>query len=185
MALAAVPLPYGLRDVKIQKLSDDGTSLVGGQIDLPYARTFSFTETEDFEELRGDDSQVATHGAGPIVEWELESGGVSFEAVSAMYGGTVITDGTTGVDLRKRWRKLKTDQRPYFRVEGQSISDSGGDVHGIVYRCKATDNLEGSFEDGSFFLTGASGQGMGNLIPGPDLDALFDFVQNEAVTAIV
>lgn len=184
MALAAVPLPYGLRDVKIQKLTDDGTATVGGLIDLPYSRTFNFKETEDFEELRGDDSQVATHGAGPIVEWELESGGVSFEAVSAMYGGTVITDGTTGVDLRKRWRKLKTDMRPYFRVTGQSISDSGGDVHGVVYRCKATDDLEGEFSDGSFFLTSGKGQGMGNLIPGPDFDALYDFIQHEAVTAI-
>lgn len=184
MALAAVPLPYGLRDVKIQKLSDDGTTLVGSQIDLPYARTFSFSETEDFEELRGDDSQVATHGAGPIVEWELESGGISFEAVSAMYGGTVTTSGVSP-NLRKRWRKLSTDMRPYFRVEGQSISDSGGDVHGIVYRCKATDNMEGEFSDGSFFLTGGSGQGMGNLIAGPDFNSLFDFVQNETVTPIV
>lgn len=184
MALAAVPLPYGLRDVKIQKLSDDGTALVGGQIDLPYARTFSFAETEEFEELRGDDTQVATHGAGPIVEWELESGGISFEAMSAMYGGTVTTTGVTP-NLRKRWRKLTTDIRPYFRVEGQSISDSGGDVHGIVYRCKATDNMEGEFSDGSFFLSSGSGQGMGNLIAGADLDSLYDFVQNETVTAIV
>lgn len=184
MALAAVPLPFGLRDVKIQKLLDDGTATVGGLIDLPYARTFNFKETEDFEELRGDDTQVATHGAGPIVEWELESGGLSFEAMSAMYGGTVTTSGVTP-NLKKRWRKLVTDQRPYFRVEGQSISDSGGDVHGIVYRCKASDDMEGEFSDGSFFLSGAKGQGMGNLIAGADFGANFDFVQNETVTAIV
>lgn len=183
MALAETPLPFGLRDVKIQKLTDDGTALLGGIIDLPYARTFSFAESEDFEELRGDDSQVATHGAGPIVEWELESGGLKFEAVSAMYGGTVTTTGVSP-NLAKRWRKLKTDLRPYFRVTGQSISDSGGDVHGIVYRCKSTDNMEGSMEDGSFFLTSGSGQGMGNLIAGDDFDALYDWVQHETVTGI-
>lgn len=184
MALAAVPLPYGLRDVKVQKLTDDGTALVGAQIDLPYSRTFNFKETEEFEELRGDDQLVATHGAGPIVEWELESGGLSFEAVSAMYGGTVTTSGVSP-NLKKRWRKLVTDTRPYFRVEGQSISDSGGDVHGIVYRCKATDDFEGEMSDGSFFLTSGKGQGMGNLIAGPDFGASYDFVQNETVTAIV
>lgn len=183
MALATVPLPYGLRDVKVQKLSDDGTTLVGGQIDLPYARTFNFKDTEDFEELRGDDTQVATHGAGPVVEWELESGGLSYEAVSTMFGGTVTTSGVTP-NLKKRWRKLITDTRPYFRCEGQSISDSGGDVHGVVYRCKATDDFEGEFGDGSFFLTKGKGQGMGNLIAGADFGALYDFVQNESITAI-
>lgn len=183
MALATTPLPYGLRDVKVQKLTDDGTATVGSKIDLPWARTFNFKETEDFEELRGDDTQAATHGAGPIVEWELESGGLSFEAMSVMYGGTVTTSGVTP-NLKKRWRKMKSDTRPYFVTEGQSISDSGGDVHGIVYRCKATDDMEGEFSDGSFWLSGGKGQGMGNLIAGPDLDALYDFIQNETVTAI-
>jgi hypothetical protein len=183
MALADVPLPFGLRDVKLQRLSDDGTSLVGGLVDLPYARTFSFTESEEFEELRGDDSQVASHGAGPIVEWEMESGGLKFEAVSVMYGGTVSTTGVSP-NLVKRWRKLSTDARPYFRATGQSISDSGGDVHGVVYRCKATDNMEGEMSDGSFFLTSGSGQGMPNLIPGDDINALYDWLQHETTTGI-
>ena len=184
MALAATPLPYGLRDVKFTKLLDDGTAYVGGPVDLPYARTFSFKETEDFEELRGDDSLVAVDGAGPIVEWELESGGLPFEAVAIMYGGTVTTSGVSP-NLKKRWRKLKGDTRPYFKVEGQVISDSGGDVHGIVYRAKASDDMEGEFADGQFFLTNGKGQGLPCLVPGPDLDAVYDFVQNETVAAIV
>jgi hypothetical protein len=184
MALAAVPLPFGLRDVKIQKLSDDGTATVGGQIDLPYARTFNFKDTEEFEELRGDDTLAAVHGAGPVVAWELESGGLPFEAMAAMYGGTVTTSGVTP-NLVKRWRKLSTDTRPYFRVTGQSISDSGGDVWGIVYRCKATDDMEGEFGDGQFFLSSGSGQGLGNLIAGPDLGVTYDFLQHETITAIV
>jgi hypothetical protein len=179
-----IPLPYGLRDVKITPYTDStATALAGASIDLPNGRTFSFTETEDFEELRGDDSLVAVHGNGPTVNWELEGGGVSFEAVQAMYGGTLTTTGTTPNRIKKL-RKLKTDQRPYFKVEGQIISDSGGDVHAVVWRCKATDDLSGEFGDGQFFLTGASGQGLGCLIVGADFGVVWDLVQNETATAI-
>lgn len=179
-----IPLPYGLRDVKITPYTDfTATVLAGASIDLPNGRVFSFAETEDFEELRGDDSLVAVHGAGPVVNWELEGGGISLEAVRAMYGGTITLTGTTPNQV-KRLRKLKTDQRPYFKVEGQMISDSGGDVHAVVWRCRATDDFTGSFQDGQFFLTGASGQGLGCLIVGSDFGVVWDIVQNETATAI-
>lgn len=183
MALATTPLPFGLRDVKVQLLTDDGTATVGGKVDLPYGRTLSFAEAEDFEDLRGDDALIASHGAGPNVEYELESGGLNFEAVRVMYGGTVTTSGVTP-NLQKRWRKLTTDTRPYFKIEGQSISDSGGDVHCVIYRAKSTDNMEGELGDSSFFLTGAQGKGYGNNIVGPDFNAVYDWLQNETVTAI-
>lgn len=183
MALANTPLPFGLRDVKVQKLTDDGTATVGGKVDLPYARTFKFAESEAFEDLRGDDELIASHGAGANVEWELESGGLNFDAVAVMYGGTVTTSGVTP-NIVKRWRKLKNDQRPYFRVEGQSISDSGGDVHGVLYRAKATDNMEGEFTDSQFFLTAGKGLGYSNNIVGDDFGALYDFFQNETITPI-
>lgn len=183
MPLTTIPLPYGLRDVKITPYSDAaGSTLAGTSIDFPNARTFSFTEAEDFEELRGDDKVVSTRGKGAAVEWELEGGGLSFEAAAAMYGGTVTTTGTTPAQV-KTWKKLVTDVRPYFKVEGQSISDSGGDVHGVVWKCRATDNLEGEFGDGQYFLTGASGAGIPATVTG-NIDTLYTFVQNETVAAI-
>lgn len=179
-----ISLPFGLRDVKITPYTDaTATVLAASSIDLPNARVFSFAETEDFEELRGDDSLVATHGNGPVVTWELEAGGYSLEAVKAMYGGTVSESGTTPNRI-KRFRKLRTDQRPYFKVEGQVISDSGGDMHCVIWRCKATDDFNGEFSDGQFFLTGAGGQGLPCLIAGDDLDVVYDFIQNETITAI-
>lgn len=179
-----IPLPFGLRDVKITAYTDaTATVLAGSSIDLPNGRTFSFAETEDFEELRGDDSLVATHGAGPIVNWELEGGGISFEAVRAMYGGTISETGSAPNRVKKL-RKLKTDQRPYFKVEGQVISDSGGDVHAVIWRCKATDDFSGEFADGQFFLTGASGQGLGCLIVGGDFGVVWDLIQNETAASI-
>lgn len=177
-------LPYGLRDIKITPFTDPaGSILATVSIDLPVARTLSFSDTESFEELRGDDRVVAQHGNGAAVEWELESGGLPFDAFRAMAGGTIVESGTAGTAKRVYSKKV-TDQRPYFRVEGQAISDSGGDLHTILYRCKATGELSGEFSDGSFFLTAASGVAIA-VVGGEDADKLYDFVQNETVTAFV
>lgn len=182
MALDTIPLPFGLRDIKVTPYTTAAATALGTSVNLPYARTLSFAEAEEFEQLRGDDQLIATHGAGPNVEWELEGGGISFEAGAVMYGGVVSTTGTTPNQIKK-WRKKVTDVRPYFKIEGQVISDSGGDVHAVIYRCKATGNLSGEFADGAFFLTGASGVGLASLVPA-DLDYVWDFVQNETTTAI-
>jgi hypothetical protein len=188
MALDTIPLPYGLRDVKITPYSDQAaTILAGTKIDLPYSRTFSFTDSEDFEELRGDDRVVASHGKGATVQWELEAGGLPFEAYKAMGGGSTSTTGVTPSQV-KTYRKKVTDVRPYFRVEGEAISDSGGDVHVILPRVKATGDLSGEWSDGSFFLTSAKGDGYAALVAdasGPvEVDDLYLFIQNETVTAI-
>lgn len=178
MTTPAPALPFGLRDVKIMPFAP-GTETPGTAVDLPNSRTFSFTEAEDFEELRGDDGLVAVHGTGAAVDWSLEAGGVSFEAVKAMYGGTVASEGTAP-NITKTYKKKGKDQRPYFQVEGQAISDSGGDFHVILYKCRATGELSGEMADGSFWLTGASGR----ALPLGSDDSLYDFVQNPTETAI-
>lgn len=181
MPLTTHPLPFGLRDVKLFPISDSGT--VGSGVDLPVAQTFSFSEAEDFEELRGDDVVAATHGSGPTVEWELENGGISFEAYKVMAGGTVAETGVTP-NQTKTFTKLATEARPYFHVEGQAISDSGGDVHAQVFRCKADDSLEGEFANGAFFTTSVSGHGFGDTVGASPTNELYIFTQNETAAAI-
>jgi hypothetical protein len=180
MPLTTVPLPYGLRDIKVATLTTAGVK--GALVDLPNARTFSFSESEEFSDLRGDDHIVATRGMGPEVAWDLESGGISFEATVIMNGGTIVESGTTPASVKK-YTKKTTDSRPYFYVEGQAISDSGGDFHVVLYRCKATDKFEGELADGSFWLTAASGKALGST-DATTADVIYEFVQNEAVTAI-
>lgn len=177
MALAGTALPYGLRDVKIKPI--DAAGVVGTSIDLPNSRTFSFEENEDFEELRGDDRVVATRGGGASVGWELESGGISLEAYAAINGGAIVSSGVTP-NLKKTYTKLSTDSKPRFQVEGQAISEAGGDFHVVLYNCKATDGVEGELADQSFWLTSCSGTAIGN----PSNDKIYEFVHNETATAI-
>jgi hypothetical protein len=180
-------LPYGLRDVKLTSYTDGSNTVLGIPVDLPVARTLSFTEAEEFNELEGDDETVATHGAGPKVEWELESGGISFAAWAVMSGAT-YTPGATARVLKKN----VAQSRPYFKIEGQVISDSGGDIHCEIFRAKADDSLEGEFAYGEFMLTAASGKGYGSQLANPTGDEttevnigdLYRFVQNDTVKTI-
>lgn len=176
MPLTTVPLPFGLRDVGVYPLTGETP---GTKVDFPNARTFSFSEAEDFEELRGDDGVVAVRGLGATVDWELEGGGYPFEAVKTMYGGTITETGTTP-NMKKVFTKKDNDARPYFKVEGQAISDSGGDFHVMLPKCRATGELSGEMADGAFWLTGASGRAIARASD----RVLYEFTQNETAAAI-
>lgn len=187
MALNTIPLPFGLREIKVTPYTDAAATTLGTPVKLPNARTLSFAEAEEFEDLRGDDALQASHGSGAQVEWELEGGGVSFEAVAVMYGGVVATTGVTPNQIKTLSKYVGTtyqqSQRPSFKIMGRSISDSGGDFWCVIWRCKATDNLEGEMADGQFFLTGASGLGYYSK-EASSLNKLWEWVQNETETAL-
>lgn len=179
---APTSLPYGIRDCKLTRYTDaSGTILDTVSVDLPYMQTFSFSEAEEFNELRGDDRVVAIRGQGSLVDWELESGGIDFSAWEILTGGVVAESGLTP---NRVWtlRKRSTATRPYFRAEGKAISDSGGDMHATVYRCRANDAVEGEFADGEFFITSASGQGLPLLDDANDL--IYEFRINETAANI-
>lgn len=156
MTLAVNALPFGLREVVLNRIQADGT--LGPDIKLPASRTFSFSETEDFEELRGDDRLIAERGQGPSVDWDLEAGGISLQAYQVMAGGEITDEGTDPA-LERVYSKGGYDVRPYFQVRGRAISDSGGDVMCTVFRCRANGDISGEFTDGSFWLTSCSGRG--------------------------
>lgn len=179
MPLTIQPLPYGLRDIRLTPYTNDTT--LGTAVDLPAARTLTFSESESFDELRGDDKVITTRGSGAEIDWELEEGGISIEAYKIMAGGTITSSGTTPAQV-KTLSKLVTDARPFFKIEGQAISDSGGDFHVVLYRCRATGDIAGELTDGAFWLTKCKGKAFPNKMA--PLDALYDFVQNETAIAI-
>lgn len=175
-------LPYGLRDTKITPYTTAALTTLGTGVDEPNARSMSFSEAEDYEELRGDDKVIAIRGKGAGVDWEMEHGGIALQAYKLMAGGTITTTGTTPAQVTTFTKKV-TDDRPYFKAEGQAISDSGGDFHAVLYRCRASESLEGELADGSFWLTSASGVALPALLTSK-VDVLYEFIANETVTAI-
>ena len=176
-------LPFGMRDTKVTEFTTQAaTTLAASSTDVPNARTLSFSEAEDFEELRGDDKVVAIRGLGASVEWDMEAGGISIPAYKAMNGGTTTTSGVTPNQITTYTKKV-TDSKNYFKAEGQSISDSGGDFHVVLYKAIADGSLEGELSDGSFWLTSASGRAIAATLTGSE-DVLYEFILNETVTPI-
>lgn len=175
-------LPFGCRDTKVTPYTTAGATTLGTGVDQPNARTVSFNEAEDYEELRGDDKIVAIRGLGASVEWEMEAGGISVPAYKAINGGASVTTGTTPNQITTYTKKV-TDVRPYFQAEGQSMSDSGGDFHVILPKCRASSKVGGVLTDGSFWLTGTGGLALPSTVVA-DVDTLYKFVLNETATAI-
>lgn len=176
-----VAYPYGLRDLELWPITAVATETLGTLLDIPASRVFSFTESEEYTTLRGDDKNITTRGKGAEGQWELEAGGVSFDVLKAIVGGTLTDSGTTPSQKRVL-RKKATDQRPWFKIEGQVIGDTG-DVHGICYRCRCTSDVKYEFKDGEWFLTNCSGVILPSLAVAT-ADALYDLVFNETATVI-
>lgn len=184
-----VPLPFGLRDVKIIPYPTMAATAFGSTlIDWPAASTLSFTASEESTDLEGDDTIVASQGSGLTGSGTLEGGGVSFEAYAAVNGGTVFETGVSPNRV-KTYRRMQNDVRPYWAAVGQSINSNGGDFHRILYRCRANGDIGGDQGYGEFYVSNFDFAIFPCLVDGniggePILGAMYDFVQNETIAAI-
>ncbi len=180
MALAVHRLPYGLRDIKVATL--DSAGVKGSLVDLPAAQTLEFTEETSSQVLRGDDAVVAQRVTIDNVSWTLDSGGISFEAYTVIAGGAITSTGSTP-NIKKQWRRMGTDAYPDFFMEGQSMSESGGDNHIVFHRAKAT-QISGTHQDQEFWVSHAEGNAIATLTAA-NVGAVWDMVANETAAAIV
>jgi hypothetical protein len=179
MALSINRLPYGLRDIKVATLDNAGVK--GTLVDLPNAQTLEFEETTTTQELRGDDSVVAKRTQVDAVSWSLDAGGISFEAMVVIAGGTIASTGVTP-SVVKTWSRLGTDSYPDFYMIGQALSESGGDHHTVIHRAKA-EQISGSHNDGEFWVSHAEGTGIATLTTA-DVGKVWSMKANETVTAV-
>lgn len=181
---SAVPdaLPYGLRQIRLTPYTDlQGTTLGNVSYPLPVAMTLGFSETEQYDELRGDDVLVAVHGRGAQVDWSLEAGGISITAWSIVSGAAVIEEGVAP-NRKTRLRKSGDDIRPYFRIDGRAISDSGGSMLTRIYRAKANGRLQADLRGGAFQTSRIDGVGLPML--GDAQRWLYEFIRQEFDSAI-
>lgn len=180
MALAGHRMPYGMRDIKVATLDNAGVK--GTLVDLPAAQTLEFTEETASQVLRGDDQVMAQRVTIDNVSWSIDAGGISFEAYTVIAGGAITSTGSTP-NVKKQWRRMGTDAYPDFFVEGQSLSESGGDHHIVFHRAKAT-QISGTLQDQEFWISHAEGNAIATLTAA-NVGAVWDHVANETATAIV
>lgn len=178
-------LPYGARDLKLTLYTDQLGMILGNvSVDLPYLQHLNFTEAEEFTELRGDDKTITTRGKGSTVNWDIESGGLSSNAWAIFTGGSVIQIGAEEGKRVFELQKKSTTPRPWFRIDGKIISDSGGDILVRIYRCRANADITANFQDGEFATTQVTGVGYPLLDDANDLlYSIFHREQEKAISA--
>jgi hypothetical protein len=175
--------PYGLHRLWITGYLDtDGSILGPTSYRLPLARTLAFTENEAADTLDGDDkASVAIQGKGATVTGTLEGGGLDLTTFAIITGGT-LTETGVGSTLKRSVLKRGSDTRPYFRVEGQVISNGGGDNVIRIFRCKANGKIQADSKYGAFMIP--SIDFMGTPLPGDDDDYLWEIDYNATKTTL-
>lgn len=175
--------PYGLHRVWITPYLDvDGTILGPVSYRLPIARTLAFTESEDFDTLDGDDkASVAVQGKGATVDGSLEAGGLDLTCFAIFTGAQLIEEGIAP-NIKRTILKRGSDQRGYWRAEGQVISNGGGDNVARIFRCKANGNIQADMKYGTFMVP--SIDFLGTPMPGDDDDYLYAIEFNQKKTTL-
>ena len=171
MPLTSNTKPFGLRQVTLVPLPS------GTAVALSAAQTLSFKEALTSGELRGNDATQAIAAIVDKVEWSLEAGGISFDAIKVLTGRTISASGTTP-NQKNTILARAGDTYPYFKIYGKVVNDDGSDIHVLIYKAKLTDGLEGEWKDGEFFIQSASG------IAIDDGTKLYEFVHNETATTV-
>jgi hypothetical protein len=171
MPLTSNTKPFGLRQVTLVPLPS------GTAVALSAAQTLSFKEALTSGELRGNDATQAIAAIVDKVEWSLEAGGISFDAIKVLTGRTIAGTGTTP-NQKNTILARAGDTYPYFKIYGKVVNDDGSDIHVLIYKAKLTDGLEGEWKDGEFFIQSASG------IAIDDGSKMFEMVHNETATTV-
>lgn len=106
---AVIALPYGdIRGAKLTPYVDfyEGPISTGPLFTLPDSITMSFSESEEFADIAGDDVITTTHRS-ETMSWEMEPTDINLEVWQMLTGGQVQLSSKTPtlVQRAKRWLK--------------------------------------------------------------------------------
>ena len=149
MALVFGEAPFGLRDVQVKPVS-------GAFVALNAAQVLSFVPLLDTARLSGGDKLVAVAAQITGAEWELSEGGVPFDVLDILIGGTLSSSGTTP-NIIKTFIIDGADTNPWFVMEGRAISENvTSDLHVTLWKCKV-EKISWRMEQGAFVISECSG----------------------------
>jgi hypothetical protein len=145
-------IPFGLRDIRLTPWVAGAlsTTLI---LDYPRIQTLEVNIARDSADLEGDDVRIASHSFATRIEGTLTAGGINLAVVAMLTGGS--TTGPSGTAPAKTTTFILEgdDTETYFKAEGQSLADDGGDVHVTIWHAKATSGPNWSFNQGEFTVS--------------------------------
>lgn len=180
--LAKESVILGINDAKISPITvDDSTALTyGAAIDVPGITEIKVTPSFVEKELRGDEQVKDNYSKLDFIDWSFANSILSLDVLAILIGGTVTSGGVT--PNQKQTYKLKnTDKPKYFKLEGKSDYADVGDVHVVLYKCKAS-RCEYTLIGEDYAKVTASGKGIGTKKTGEIKDLIFNETAEDIVT---
>lgn len=171
----------GLNDLKIAKITTDtaGTLAYATAIDVPGVTTLSLSPKFVEKELRGDEAVIDKYSKLDSIDWSFANVILSLDALAILIGGAVVASGTTP-NMKQTYTVLSTDLPAYFKMEGQSTYTDAGDIHVILYKCKAS-SVQYELKGEDYATVSASGTAIGTV----NNKKIKEVVINETAAAIV
>ncbi len=166
----------GINDAKIFELLTDTSETLtyGTPVDVPGIRRLRVSPSFLEKELRGDEAILDTYSKLESIEWSFENAILSLDALAILLGGEV-TQGTNNQTYT-----LKSDDVPsYFKLVGKADYTDAGDIHVVLYKCRAT-SVEYELQGEEYAVVTASGKAIGTV----NNKKVKDVIINETATEI-
>lgn len=174
MPLTKESVILGINDAKISPITvDDSTALTYGvAVDVPGITQLKLTPTFIEKQLKGDESVIDTYAKLEQIDWSIEYGVVSLDALAIMIGGTV-TSGGVEPNQTQTFTLTKNDLPQYFKLEAKTDYTDVGDAHFILYKCKCT-SFDYTLQGEEYATISASGKAIPTMNDGKVKDIVFN-----------
>lgn len=180
MALTKETKVLGINDAKMSKLTadDEITLTYEASIDVPGITQLEVSPNFIEKELRGDEKVIDTYTKLDYIEWKFENAKISLDALAILLGGTVTTSGTTPNQVQT-YTLTGNDIPAYFKLEAKADYTDAGDVHIVLYKCKAN-KVSYTLKGEEYATVSASGRAIATVKD----DKVKDVVINETAVDI-
>lgn len=181
MPLGTTTKIFGIDDAKISKLTADqsgSTPTYDSPIDVPGITDIKLSPKFVEKTLEGDEQILDYYSKLQSIDWSFDHVVVSLDALAVLLGGAVTESGTTPNETQT-YDLTANDRANYFKLEGQSTYGDAGDIHLVLWKCKAN-KVDIEAKGGDYATISASG----TAIPLTSNGKVLSVVINETATAI-
>jgi hypothetical protein len=180
MALTSNTKAFGIDDAKISGITVDNATALTYEtgIDVPGIQAIGMSPSYIEKDLKGDEKTLDYYTKLESIEWNFTHAKVDLAVLEIIMGGTLASGGTAPASTETL--SLKGADIPgYFKLEGQVKYTDAGDLHLVLYKCKAN-KVDIEFKNEEYAVISASGK----AIPTIKDDKVWDIVINETAVAI-
>jgi hypothetical protein len=174
MPLAKESVILGIDDAKISEITQDDSSALtyGAAVDVPGINSMKLSPSFTEKELRGDEQVLDQYSKLDFIDWSFENSVLSLDALAILIGGSVSASGLTP-NQAQTYKLKNTDLPKYFKLEGKADYADVGDVHVVLYKCKAS-SVEYNLVGEDYAKVSASGKAIGTKNNGDIKDLVFN-----------